>query len=436
MRDEPWCKTSCQTRVRSRSTDRRKARLLRSRALVTFRRVGILLLIAAFPIVLWAGLPIGSRGASPSANLDRLQRAIKSKEGQIGRKKGTERLLTTEVAAYTARIVGLQRRIDRLQRRQGVVEADLQTSRARLEATQTELRAERRRLVRLRARLKVVRAGLATRLRELYTAEQPDIVTVILDANGFADLLERGEFLRRVSDQDRAVFRVVRDAKAQATGSERRLSILRGTPLTLTQRIEAHRDEIAGLRQTVQSTQAGVAQARACKRRVLLGGRGQRHALEDELGDLRAQSARIAEQLRRAQGAPGLPAGAIRQGSGAMICPVDGPITSPFCEARAWESCHPGIDIGVPAGTPIRAAAAGRVALMQGVGVSGGYGNFTCVQHTATMSTCYAHQSSFATSLGAEVAQGQVIGYVGCTGRCFGDHLHFEVRINGSVVNP
>jgi murein DD-endopeptidase MepM/ murein hydrolase activator NlpD len=115
---------------------------------------------------------------------------------------------------------------------------------------------------------------------------------------------------------------------------------------------------------------------------------------------------------------------------------VNGPITSPFCESRAWESCHPGIDIGVPEGTPIRAAAAGRVVLMQPESASGGYGNFTCIQHTASMSTCYAHQSRFATHVGASVSQGQVIGYTGCTGRCFGPHLHFEVRINGVVVNP
>jgi murein DD-endopeptidase MepM/ murein hydrolase activator NlpD len=131
-----------------------------------------------------------------------------------------------------------------------------------------------------------------------------------------------------------------------------------------------------------------------------------------------------------------MPAGPIRGGKGGLIWPVNGPITSPFCEPRAWESCHPGIDIGVPSGTPIRAAADGKVVLMQPESASGGYGNFTCIQHTSSLSTCYAHQSRFGTSMGARVKQGQVIGYTGCTGRCFGPHLHFETRINGSVVNP
>jgi murein DD-endopeptidase MepM/ murein hydrolase activator NlpD len=70
------------------------------------------------------------------------------------------------------------------------------------------------------------------------------------------------------------------------------------------------------------------------------------------------------------------------------------------------------------------------------MGWVGGYGNYTCIQHTGSLSTCYAHQSSFATSNGASVSQGQVIGHVGCTGHCFGDHLHFETRINGSPVDP
>jgi murein DD-endopeptidase MepM/ murein hydrolase activator NlpD len=398
------------------------------------RRTTILLLTVVIPLVLWAASPLVSEATAPSAKLDRLQRQIHSTQGQIGRKKGTERVLTTQISSFTSRIRALQSQITTLQRRQTAVQSDLTASRTRLEQTQVQLRAERARLVRLRARLVVVRAGLATRLRALYTTEHPDLVTVILQAKGFADLLERGEFLQRVSDQDQQIFKVVAAAKAEATRSEQRLSSLQQRQLDLTQRIQAHRDEIAKIKSGVSSTQAGLAQTRAARYRTLRSVRQQRQHLEDNLGTLKAQSTKIAAQLQRAQAAPGL--GPIQRGSGALIWPVNGPITSPFCESRAWEACHPGIDIGVPAGTPIRAAAAGRVVLMQSEASSGGYGNFTCIQHTASMSTCYAHQSRFATSLGASVSQGQVIGYVGCTGRCYGDHLHFEVRINGSVVNP
>ena len=110
-----------------------------------------------------------------------------------------------------------------------------------------------------------------------------------------------------------------------------------------------------------------------------------------------------------------------------------GPITSGFCERRSYEACHPGIDIAVPTGTPIRAAASGRVAI---AGWVGGYGNYTCIQHSASLSSCYGHQSRLGVSVGQQVSQGQVIGYSGSTGNSTGPHLHFEVRINGSVVNP
>ena len=81
----------------------------------------------------------------------------------------------------------------------------------------------------------------------------------------------------------------------------------------------------------------------------------------------------------------------------------------------------------------LAAPAAGTVVL---AGWVSGYGNYTCVDHGGGMATCYAHQSSYAVSQGAAVGQGQVIGYVGCTGHCFGPHLHFEVRINGAPVDP
>jgi murein DD-endopeptidase MepM/ murein hydrolase activator NlpD len=123
--------------------------------------------------------------------------------------------------------------------------------------------------------------------------------------------------------------------------------------------------------------------------------------------------------------------GPVRPGSSGLIWPVNGPLTSPF--GQRWGRLHAGVDISAPTGTPIRAAAAGTVVLL---GWTGGYGNYTCIAHGGGLSTCYAHQSSYGTSNGAKVSQGQVIGYVGNTGNSFGAHLHFETRINGTPVNP
>jgi murein DD-endopeptidase MepM/ murein hydrolase activator NlpD len=92
--------------------------------------------------------------------------------------------------------------------------------------------------------------------------------------------------------------------------------------------------------------------------------------------------------------------------------------------------------LGVPTGTPLHAAAGGRVILVQSEAESGGYGSFTCVEHTVQVVTCYAHQSRVLVHQGEVVARGQVIGLSGCTGRCFGPHLHFEVRVNGRVICP
>jgi murein DD-endopeptidase MepM/ murein hydrolase activator NlpD len=397
-------------------------------------RLRVLLAGAVLPLVLWAVLPVFSQGASPSGRLNDVQRKIRITQGKIGKRKGTERLLTTQISAYSRRIGRLQGRIGTLQSKEANAQADLDAKRAQLEKTQSELRYERRRLVRLRARLAQARTALAQRLVDLYQADKPDIVTVIMSSKGFADLLERGEFMERVSEQDQNIIKIVRDAKADATATAKRLDVLERRQQKLAAIVQQRRDEIAQAKQGLIDTKVGLAGTRADKARALGTVRAQRKQLEGNLSGLKAEQAKIQATLQQAQGT--LPAGPIQHGNGSLIWPVNGPITSPFCERRAWESCHPGIDIGVPSGTPIRAAAAGRVALLQSAGASGGYGNFTCIQHTGAMSTCYAHQSSFAVSMGQQVSQGQVIGYSGCTGLCFGPHLHFEVRINGAVTNP
>jgi hypothetical protein len=112
--------------------------------------------------------------------------------------------------------------------------------------------------------------------------------------------------------------------------------------------------------------------------------------------------------------------------------PVVGPVVSPY--GMRWGRLHAGIDIAVPAGTPIYAAATGRVTTKSWVG---GYGNYTCLDHGRQISTCYAHQSRFGPAPpGGILGRGQLVGHVGCTGHCFGDHLHFELRIAGRPIDP
>ena len=388
-------------------------------------RLRLLVTVVVLPLLLWAALPLVSSGQQ--ARQSQLQKKIETKRGMIGRKKGTERVLSSEIAQYSRRITRLERRIGSLRQRQDRIQADLDAKRAELARTQADLRAERRRLARLRARLAEARVILSDRLLELYQADRPDLVTVVLNAKGFADLLERGEFLRRIRQQDERIIETVRDAKADATSTAARLDRLERRQQRVTAIVLTRRNELAAVKQELIDTRVGYAGTRSDKRNALTKVRTERMHLQKDLRDLEQESARVASRL---QGS-GLPAGPIRRGSGSLIWPVNGIFTSPF--GQRWGRLHAGIDISAPTGTPIRAADSGKVVLM---GPTGGYGNYTCVQHSASMATCYAHQSRFGTSVGASVSQGQVIGAVGNTGHSTGPHLHFEVRIGGSPVDP
>jgi murein DD-endopeptidase MepM/ murein hydrolase activator NlpD len=115
-----------------------------------------------------------------------------------------------------------------------------------------------------------------------------------------------------------------------------------------------------------------------------------------------------------------------------FIWPLNGAVTSPF--GFRWGRMHEGIDIDGYTGQPIVASKAGRVISAGDAG--DGYGTKVVLDHGGGYSTLYGHMSRLGTSGGASVSQGQVIGYVGCTGSCTGDHLHFEVRVNGAPQNP
>jgi murein DD-endopeptidase MepM/ murein hydrolase activator NlpD len=356
-----------------------------------------------------------------------LPQRIEEKRAQIDHAKHKEGVLSTDIAQVSTRIESLQGEISATQSRLERAQASLDRQKAELLEVRDQLEEARDRLERLRRELATAREVLAARLVEIYKSDAPDALTVVLEADGFGDLLERAEFLRRISDQDREITDEVRGLRDQARDQAIELAELEEREQLAAERILRERDQIAQAQGQLVSARDELASARADKRGALAQVREQRGVLEDDLASLEAEQARVTAAL---QGTPA--PGPVKQGSGQLIWPVNGPVTGAFGEPRPGHM-HAGIDIPVPEGTPIRAADSGRVALM---GWVGGYGNYTCIQHTGSLSTCYAHQSSFATSNGANVSQGQVIGYSGNTGNSTGPHLHFEVRINGSPVDP
>lgn len=404
-------------------------------------RLRLLLATLLAPLLLWIALPLVS-SADPQQELDRVERRIDQKRGELARVRGKERVLTTDIAAFTRRIDALQANVTELQRRQDAIQRQLDVKRAELERTQRELRAVRARLARLRTRLAHARRVLAARLVEIYKSGERDVVSVVLDANGFAELLENGAYLRRIGEQDRRIISNVRAAKEEAEETTRRLSRLEERQRTITLTIQRQRDEVARAREEVVRKRDEVARARAGKRELLRRVRTHAHEINEDLDALRAQEARIQARIRAAQApstppassSPGSIAPGPIRGGGRFIWPVNGVLTSSF----GWRTSpvtrfHQGIDIGAPEGTPIRAGGAGTVII---AGYNGGYGNFTCLDHGGGVSTCYAHQSAIHVGVGQRVSQGQVIGLVGNTGFSTGAHLHFEVRVNGAATNP
>ena len=145
--------------------------------------------------------------------------------------------------------------------------------------------------------------------------------------------------------------------------------------------------------------------------------------VKEDLAALERENARIEAALR------GL--GGSGRGTGELIWPVRGPITSRF--GPRGGRLHAGLDIGVSTGTPVRAADSGRVVIS---GWQGGYGNFICLQHTGRLTTCYGHNSSLRVRKGQAVRKGGVIAKSGSTGNSTGPHVHFETRVNGRPVDP
>jgi murein DD-endopeptidase MepM/ murein hydrolase activator NlpD len=362
-----------------------------------------------------------------------LQSKLDAKEAKLSKVRERKGVLTTTISRFGDRIDRLTAEVAALRTREAAVRVRLNAKQSELNRAVAELDVAKQHLAIVKARLKRALAALRERLVAIYKTGTPDVLSVIVGADGYNELIDRTEYLNRIHGMDEAVVGRVRDLRDQVKSTVTRLRSAKLRIESARDAIAAERQALADSRSAVQGRQAKLGAVRAERVAALTKIRKAEQELD---GSVAAIQAKLAARLAGTASAP-LAAGPIRAGSGSgLIWPVDGPVVSGFGPRFGGAEFHEGIDIAVASGTPIRAAASGTVIFTESEASSGGYGNFTCIDHGGGLSTCYAHQESFAVVAGQQVSQGQVIGYSDCTGHCFGPHVHFEVRVDGAPTDP
>lgn len=308
-----------------------------------------------------------------------------------------------------------------------VIQQELDAANAELEriwglqaAKNEEIRQTEAELQRAIDDLHARQAVLARRVRAIYMHGQLNYLDVIIGANSFSDFANRLELLKRIV---RADFNLILEIRERQSAIEAKRAVL-----------ESQKAELDALENDAKKQQEAIDAKRAEQQAALDEAQEHKAAAEAWEDELQAASADIEARIQARQNAGSY---SYTAGTGQLSWPCNGVITSP----QGWrihpifgtEIYHAGMDIGVPEGTPIYAADSGTVVEADWIG---GYGNAVIIDHGNGMQTVYAHNSGLVVGAGQSVSKGQLIAYAGSTGYATGPHCHFEVRINGSPVDP
>lgn len=376
--------------------------------------LGLLLtLIVALPAAL------GSQASAQSTS-DRLS----SLQAKIAAAEAREAALSSEIGSIEGRIRTLERQVGGVSVRLGTLERDLALQQEKLDRIQSLFRAQTEHLDFLNGQYSISVGRLNRRLIELYESDDPTTLDILLSTESLSEFIDQVDFVRDLGAQDVRITTQVNGAKVRVHDAREKTRVTRDKVATVTRTIAVRTAEVRSERERLLVSKGGLSTSRGQRAKSLVSVREQKQEFLREVAALAASEAQVVATIQSSSSYDSTPS------SSGLVWPVGGSITSGY--GMRWGRLHAGIDIGAGYGAPIVAAASGTVI---SAGWMGGYGNLVIIDHGGGMATAYAHQSSIAVG-GGSVSQGQVIGYVGSTGNSTGAHLHFEVRINGSPVDP
>jgi murein DD-endopeptidase MepM/ murein hydrolase activator NlpD len=382
------------------------------------RRVLLLLFLALLTAAPAAGDNV-TRKRSVDSQISGLQ-------DKIAAARAKEQRLSAEIADVSSRIRTLESQVGDVSTDLALLEQDLALQREKL-ARITELwQLQTEKLGFLRRQHEQAIDRLSDRLVAIYQSGNLTTVDVLLDSSNFSELVTRLDYARELAAQDERIAESVGRAKDRIRLQQANTTVTRKKIFAVAQAVAARTQQTRAVRNQLVAREDALAGTRSERRETLASVQKEKAEYLHEVEALAAVSASLASRIQSSQSSS-----QVVPSSSGLIWPVSGPVTSGY--GWRWGRMHEGIDIAVPTGTPVSAAASGRVIY---AGWMGGYGNLVVIDHGAGLATAYGHNSSIAAGSGSSVSQGQTIAYAGSTGHSTGPHVHFEVRVNGSAVDP
>ena len=389
------------------------------------RRLIILVVLAAVALAL-AGVVATPARAETAAELHQKLRDARDRIDAAKKHKAT---LGEQISDLDGRLAAIQDKLDGLGDQIAAVEDKLSVTREKLTVLRQELRLKKLELAEAQAELELEQKNFAERAVLSYKSDDLDYVDVVLASSSFEDLISRVNVIHDLIGGNDALVGGLETTRDEVDAEKHAIAKREGAVADAARVLQEKSDELAALRAAQAASQAAALAVRQQKTGALRGVNQDLAELERQEDQLLAESQALTGVITGSSGSG--------QGTGSLIYPVSGPVTSPFGwrihPILGYKKFHTGVDFGVGYGTPIRAADSGTVIYATWMG---GYGNVIIVDHGNGLSTLYAHQSSLAVGTGARLTRGQTVGYVGSTGFSTGPHLHFEVRVNGNPVDP
>ena len=370
-------------------------------------------LIAA---VLISGIP-----SAHAAGTGQLQQQIGAGQSRIQSLSGAVGAANARLAQLGASIASLEARLSRIQ-------TTLSSDQAQLLRLQTQLTAARNRLAQLEAYQQKAEAVLSEQLVGSYESDHPDIVSVVLEARGFADLLERLNFASRIRKQSKTIVQQVRAARRATAAQATRLGALEVRQQALTQQILQQRNQLDSVRQGLLAQESAAGQKRSAAASQLANAKQQVASLQQQLSKIvAAQAAQAAAAQAQSQSASSGSSSGAPASVGSSQVSSGGGFTFPMPKGAAsppgtW-SLDQGVDISAPGNTPLLAVGSGTIVL-HGIG---GFGPSAPVLHLDSGQYVYYGHAGPGNMLpiGTHVSAGQVISEVGAgiVGISSGPHL-------------